>query len=163
MNVEPKLESRGKQPYLAVRTQVGIPFGEVLPALWEEVAGFLASKNIEPSGPPFIRYLTTDMAKKLNIEVGFPVAKGISGNARITAGTFPEGRYAVLPYFGHFDNLVLVTAEFLAWAEKNNITWQTTVTNGVEMWLGRIEWYPTNPAVETDPQKWQPELAFLVK
>ena len=44
MNVEPKLESRGKQPYLAVRTQVGIPFGEVLPALWEEVAGFLAIK-----------------------------------------------------------------------------------------------------------------------
>ena len=75
MNTEPKLEHRKEQPYVAVRAQVGIPFGELLGGLWGEANAFLASKGLTPSGPPFIRYLTTDMDKKLDIEVGFPVAK----------------------------------------------------------------------------------------
>ena len=163
MIAEPKMEHRNEQPYVAIRTQVGIPFGEILGGLWGEVIAFLTNKGIPPSGPPFIRYLTTDMEKKLDIEVGFPVANDVSGNDRMFAGVLPAGRYAVLLYFGDYENLVTVTAEFLAWAEKNNIVWQTSTTDGVEWWAGRIEWYPTDPAKEPDPQKWQTELAFLVK
>jgi effector-binding domain-containing protein len=118
MNTEPKLEHRKEQPYVAVRAQVGIPFGELLGGFWGEANAFLVSKELTPSGPPFIRYLTTDMDKKLDIEVGFPVADIGDGNNRITTGSFPEGQYAVFLYFGHYDNLVAVTGEFLAWAKK---------------------------------------------
>jgi hypothetical protein len=69
----------------------------------------------------------------------------------------------VLLYFGHYENLAAVTGDFLAWAEKNKIIWQTTTKDGIEWWAGRIEWYPTDPDNESDPQKWQTELAFLVK
>jgi effector-binding domain-containing protein len=163
MNVEPKLEYRKEQSYVAVRAQVGIPFGELLGGFWGEANAFLVSKGLTPSGPRFIRYLTTDMDKKLDIEVGFPVESIVDGNDRITTGVFPEGEYAVFLYFGHYDNLVAVTGDFLVWAEKNKITWQTTIKDGVEWWAGRIEWYPTDPDTEPDPQKWQTELAFLVK
>ena len=163
MNVEPKLEYRKEQPYVAVRAQVGIPFGEFLGGFWGEANAFLARKGLTPSGPPFIRYLTIDMDKELDIEVGFPVASIVEGDNRIKTGVFPEGQYAVYLYFGHYDNLVAVTADFLAWAEKNKITWQTAINEGVEWWAGRIEWYPTDPDTEPDPQKWQTELAFLVK
>jgi effector-binding domain-containing protein len=163
MNAEPKLEYRKEQPYVAVRAQVGIPFDELLGGLWGEANAFLDSKGLTPTGPAFIRYLTTDMDKKLDVEVGFPVTSVVEGNDRITTGVFPEGQYAVYLYFGHYDNLVAVTAEFLAWAEKNQIVWQTTIKNGIEWWAGRIEWYPTDPDSEPDPQKWQTELAFLVK
>ncbi len=118
MNVEPKLEHRTEQPYVAVRAQVVIPFGEVLGGFWDEANAFLASKGLTPSGPPFIRYLTTDMDKKLDIEVGFPVASRVDGNDRITTGVFPEGQYAVFLYFGHYENLVAVTAEFLLGRKK---------------------------------------------
>ena len=134
-----------------------------LEEFWGEANAFLVGKELTPSGPAFIRYLTTDMDKKLDIEVGFPVASIVDGNDRITTGVFPEGQYAVFVYFGHYDNLVAVTGEFLAWAEKNKITWQTTKKDGVEWRAGRIEWYPTDPDTEPDPQKWQTELAFLVK
>ena len=86
MTMEPKLEYRKEQPYVAVRAQVGIPFGDVLGGFWDEANAFLASKGLTPSGPPFIRYLTTYMEKKLDIEVGFPVASRIDGNDRITTG-----------------------------------------------------------------------------
>jgi effector-binding domain-containing protein len=118
MKTEPKLEHRNEQPYVAVRVQVGIPFGELLGGFWSEANAFLADKGLAPSGPPFIRYLTTDMDKKLDIEVGFPVASKVDGNDRFTTGVFPEGQYAVLLHLGHYDNLVAVTAKFLAWAEK---------------------------------------------
>ena len=66
--------------------QVPIPFGELLPGLWGEVSAFLTEQGIAPSGSPFIRYLTTDMSKKLNLEMGFPVASAVSGNERVSAG-----------------------------------------------------------------------------
>jgi effector-binding domain-containing protein len=160
---DPKLEYRKEQPFVAIRVHVGIPFGEVLPQLWGETSGFLQQKGLNPSGPPFIRYLTTDMDKGLDIEVGFPVAHLVTGDNRVLAGAFPAGQYAVLSYFGHYDDLQSATGEFLTWAEKKNITWQTSIQNEQEWWAARIEWYPTDPADETDPAKWQTDLAFLVK
>ena len=158
---EPRLEYRDEQPYLAIRTQVPIPFGKVLPGLWGEVAAFLKDRGIEPSGAPFVRYLTTDMANKLDIEVGFPVSSSMPGDERVSAGRLPAGRYAVLLYTGPYRKLVKVTAGLLEWAKKENIIWKTTKIDHVEWWEGRVEWYPTDPAAEPDPQKWRTELAFL--
>jgi effector-binding domain-containing protein len=163
MITEPVLEYRPAQPFVAVRTRVDIPFGELLPGLWGETIALLTNKGLGPSGPPFIRYLTTDMEKQLDIEVGFPVAAAVTGGGRVSAGVFPAGRYAVSSYFGPYDNLVAATSELLAWAEKNAIRWDTAISNGEETWASRIEWYPTDPAQEPDPQKWQTELAFKVK
>jgi len=158
---EPRLEYRAEQHYAAIRAQVPLPFGDVLPGLWGEVSAFLAGKGIAPSGAPFIRYLTTDMSKKLDIEVGFPVAGSVPGNERVLAGLLPAGRYAVLLYTGPYDALVEVTAGLLEWAKKNSIVWRTYLFDNVEWWAGRVEWYPTDPAAEPDPRKWQTELAFL--
>jgi hypothetical protein len=63
----------------------------VLGPSWDEVNAWLTSKSLTSSGAPFIRYLTTDMSKKLDIEVGVPVANAVSGDDRITAGIFPAG------------------------------------------------------------------------
>ncbi len=68
---EPKLEYRDKQHYVAIRTQVPIPFGKYLGPLWEEVSRWLKNEGIVSTGPAIIRYLTTDMSKKLDIDVGF--------------------------------------------------------------------------------------------
>ena len=164
MVTRPGLEYRSEKYYVAIRKQVSIPFGELLPPLWGEVGAWLAGKGMAPSGVPFIRYLTTDMAKKLDIEVGFPVVTAVPGDERISAGVIPAGRYATLVYSGPYDNegLVNATAGLLAWAEANHITWQTSIRDQIEWWEARYEFYLTNPAEEPDSQKWQTELAFLV-
>jgi effector-binding domain-containing protein len=163
MITPPALEYRPEQPFAAIRTQVAIPFGQVLGPLWGEVAAWLESQGIAPSGAPFIRYLTTDMSAKLDIEVGFPVAAASTGNGRVVVGAFPAGRYAVLVYTGPYegDGLVKATAALLDWAKANHVTWRVSHNDGVEWWDGRAEWYLTDPRGEPDPQKWQTELAFL--
>jgi effector-binding domain-containing protein len=162
MITEPKIEYRSKQHYIAVRTQVPVPFGPLLPALYQEGVAWLVSRGVSPAGAPIIRYLTTDMSTKLDIEVGWPVAAAVAGDDRIIAGVIPAGRYAVLTYTGPYEGLVEATAALLDWAEKNNIVWKKSTINGVEWWEARLEHYMTDPNEEPDPHQWQTELAFLI-
>ena len=89
MLTQPKLENREQQYYAAIRTAVPIPFGRYLQPLWDEVNGWLKSQGITSPGPAIIRYLTTDMSKKLDIDVGFAVDQPIAGNDRIIVDVLP--------------------------------------------------------------------------
>ena len=102
MNTKPKLEHRLAQHYVAIHTQLPIPFGALLPPLWDEVHNWMAGRHLATAGAPFIRYFTTDMANKLDIEAGFPIATPTTGDDRISAGVLPSGRYAVLVYTGPY-------------------------------------------------------------
>jgi effector-binding domain-containing protein len=163
----PKLEDRKEQYYLAIRTAVPIPFGKYLQPLWNEVEAWLKSQGLPAYawGPAIIRYLTTDMSTKLDIDVGFTVDRPIVGNDRIIAGVFPAGRYATLLYTGSYQGkgIFKATVALLDWAKENKVVWNTTTKNGVEWWNGRVEWYLTDPAREKDPKKYQTELAFMTK
>ena len=158
MLTEPKLEQRKAQPYVGIRSRVTAQeLGTVLPPLSDEVYAWLKKKGVEPSGPPFWRYLIVDMEKKLEIDVGLPVASAIPGDGRILADILPAGRYATAVHTGHPDELEGATAALLDWAEKRGIEWWL---DG-ERWAGRIEWYLSDPAAEPDMHKWKTELAFL--
>jgi hypothetical protein len=74
---EPKIERRKKQRYAAIRMAVPIPFGKYLQPAGDEVYHWMKSKDIKPSGPAIIRYLTTDMSRELDIDVGFTVDKAV--------------------------------------------------------------------------------------
>jgi effector-binding domain-containing protein len=167
MITQPKLEQRKEQYYAAIRTAVPIPFGKYLQPLWAEVDIWLRSKGIPitSSGPALIRYLTTDMSKKLDVEVGFTIDNAMPGNDRIIVDVLPAGQYATLLYTGSFKGkgIYNATVALLDWATANHIAWDTSIINEVEWWNGRVEFYLTDPAKEPDPKKFQTELAFLVK
>jgi effector-binding domain-containing protein len=165
MITEPKIERRNKQYYVAIRMAVPIPFGKHLQPAWNEVYDWLKKKNINPSGPAIIRYLTTDMSKKLDIDVGFTINNAVKGDDRITVDFLPAGRYATLLYTGPYkgNGIFRATVALLDWAKENKIAWSTSKKKGVEWWNGRTEFYFSDPATETDPKKFQTELAFLVK
>jgi effector-binding domain-containing protein len=165
MITEPKLERRKKQHYVAIRMAVPIPFGKYLQPAWDEVSDWLQSKGIKPPGPAIIRYLTTDMSKKLDIDVGFTVDKAVKGDDRITVDFLPAGRYATLLYTGTYKGkgIFKATVALLEWAKENKIKWDTSKKKGVEWWNGRSEFYFSDPAVDKDPKKYETELAFLVK
>ena len=165
MITEPKIERRKKQNYVAIRMAVPIPFGKYLQPAWDEVYDWLKSKDIKPSGPAIIRYLTTDMSKELDIDVGFTVDKAVKGNNRITADVLPAGYYATLLYTGPYKGkgIFKATVALLEWASENKVKWNTSKRKGVEWWNGRSEFYFSDPATEKDPKKFKTELAFLVK
>ncbi len=167
MITQPKLEQRREQIYVAIRTAVPIPFGKYLQPLWAEVDLWLRSKGIPntSSGPAIIRFLTTDMSKKLDIDVGFTIDKIVPGDDRVIVDALPAGQYATLLYTGPVKGkgIYNATVALLDWAKANYIDWNTSIKNDVEWWNGRVEFYLTDPAKEPDPKKFQTELAFLVK
>jgi effector-binding domain-containing protein len=165
MVTKPSLEDRKAQHYLAIRTAVPIPFGKFLQPLWNEVHGWLKSQGMASPGAAIIRYLTTNMSKKLDIDVGFAVDRLVPGNERIIADVLPAGQYATLLYTGPYKGkgIFKATVALLDWAKENSIVWNATNKNGVEWWKGRVEWYLTDPAREPDTKNYQTELAFLVK
>jgi len=165
MVAEPKIERRKKQPYVALRMAVPIPFGKYLQPAWDEVYEWMKSRGIQPSGPAIIRYLTTDMSKELDLDVGFAIDKAVKGDQRITADYLPAGKYATLLYTGPYKGkgIFKATVALLEWAEENKVKWNVSKKKGVEWWNGRAEFYFSDPATEKDPAKFKTELAFLVK
>ena len=165
MVTEPKLERRKKQYYVAIRMAVPIPFGKYLQPAWNEVYEWMAQQEVKPSGPAMIRYLTTDMSKELDIDVGFTVDKALKGADRMTVDSIPAGKYATLIYTGPYrgKGIFKATVALLEWAKENKVKWDTSKKKGVEWWNGRTEFYFSDPAVEKDPKKFKTELAFKVK
>ena len=160
---EPKLEDRAAIPYVAIRSQVTMDEMPGLPPLWNEVYGWLGSKGIQPAGAPFWRYRIVDMENKLEIDVGVPVASAVSGEGRIIADVIPAGHYVTMVYTGPFegDGLMKATESLLNWADKNGITWDKWPAGATgEGWSSRLENYWTDPAQESDPQKYETELTF---
>jgi effector-binding domain-containing protein len=165
MITEPTIERRKKQNYLAVRMSVPIPFGKYLQPAWGEVYEWMMQKEIKPAGPALIRYLTTDMSKELDLDVGFTVDKAVRGTHRIRADVLPAGRYATLLYTGPYrgKDIFKATVALLEWAKVKKVQWDTSKKKGVEWWNGRVEYYFSDPATEKDPSKFKVELSFLVK
>jgi hypothetical protein len=138
-----------------------VGFGVRLPPEFHRDMFRLASKGVKPAGAPLWRYLVIDMAAKLEIDVGVPVATPLTGDNRITADTLPAGRYSTLIYTGPYEGLMQATADLLAWAEKKGVVWDKWPAGSKgEGWRARIENYFTDPRAEPDSTKWQTELAF---
>jgi effector-binding domain-containing protein len=162
MITEPKIEHRNEQPYVGIRAQVTMQeLGRRLPPLWGEVYGWLANRGLKPAGAPLWRYRVIDMAAKLEIDVGVPVGRPVTGDNRIIADTLPAGRYATVVYTGPYGGLMQATADLLAWAHNKGIVWDRSDQGSKgESWGARIEHYLTDPREEPNSEKWQTELAF---
>ncbi len=64
-----------RQPYAAVRTTVTMgQIGPSMGPLYGELFGWLGSKGIAPTGPPWSRYLTMG-TDEVEFEAGAPIAE----------------------------------------------------------------------------------------
>ena len=162
MLTEPKIERRKKQNYVAIRMAVPIPFGKHLQPAWNEVYEWLKAKDIKPSGPAIIRYLTTDMSKELDLDVGFTVDKAVKGDKRITADFLPAGRYATLLYTGpnKGKGIFKATVALLDWARENKIKWDTSKKKGVEWWKDAPSSTSQTPQPRRTPGNFKLNLRF---
>jgi len=159
---EPKVEQRAAVRYVAIRTASPLSdLPTVEPALWKEVFGWLGKQQIAPAGPPLVRYLVIDMPKRIEIEVGVPVAKAVKGDGRVRPGVLPAGRYVALTHVGPYDGMVQANADLQAWAEKRGIHWQMRMTKLGSAWAGRAEFLLKDPSNEKDPQKYETEIVYL--
>lgn len=160
MMTEPGIDERAARPCVGIRTRVTLPeMGPAIPRLLGEVGAWLQQRGVAPAGAPYIRYHVINMAEKLEIELGFPVAGPIDGDATVTAGELPAGRYASLVYTG-IANGFNANLALMNWGEAQGLKWDSRMTDKGEAFGARLESYLTDPAVEPDQAKWQTEVAI---
>lgn len=158
---QPTIETRVAQPYAGIMASVTMDqIGEVIPALHPEVFSWLEAHGIAPAGPPLWRYHLVSMAEPMEIEVGVPTAERVEGDSHVTGSELPGGRYLTMLHVGHPDQLEQATAELLAWAEQEGLTFDSTPGGPGDRWGARLEEYLTDPAEQPDLNRWETRLAF---
>jgi effector-binding domain-containing protein len=164
MKIDPKLIERPEQPYAGIRRRVAREhLADVVPQALAEVRELLAAANVQPSGPPLIRYLVVDYnTGSVEVDIGLPVATpDLLDRFHVRPGMLRAGTYASVLHSGDYSGLVETTAALLDWAKRNRITWNVRDDHKVTHWAGRVEHYLVGPPLENDPRKWQTEIAIL--
>jgi effector-binding domain-containing protein len=159
----PQVETKPAQPYVAIRRQVTMQdFSSVIDQTVPEVFAWLGKHGVATAGPPLIRYLVINMADKLEIELGVPVATDITVDDGVSAGVLPAGRYASLVYTGDCSGLVSANKVLLDWGAEKGLVWDATTVDTGDAFGARFESYRTDPRTEPDSSKWQTEVAIRV-
>ena len=161
--VEPRIEARAKRSYIAIPIEATLQEWDKVNALIEELFGWLKKKGHQPNGAPFFRYwVIGNKNKKFKLEVGLPVVNATFGDERVIAGTTPEGKYVIIDHEGHPD-LIHQTSNLLEkWSENRGLTLDKKKKGNEEIWGGRFEYYLTDPAIQSDLNKWSIEIAFKI-
>jgi effector-binding domain-containing protein len=158
---EPQLAHRAEQPYLGIRTTVGMAeLATEVPPLVGELFGWLGQRGITPAGAPFWRYAEFQPGDLVELDVGVPVADPAPGDERVHPGVLPAGRYATSIHVGHPTELGAATAALLDWGKRTGLAWDVTEDATSSRWAARLEIYLTDPAVEPDLSQWRTELAI---
>lgn len=156
----PQVAYRAEQPYMGIRTRVTMPeLPNVIPSLIDELFGWLEARNIAPTGAPILRYYVIDMAGKLDIELGLPVAEAQAGDERVQPAALPAGRYAALIYTG-VQNGIAGNAALLDWGAQQGLVWDQHGTPQGNAFGGRYEVLIDGPDDDPDPANWDTEVAI---
>jgi effector-binding domain-containing protein len=157
--MEPTIVERDDQPYVALRGKVAMNEIGAFANRTPELFSWLAARTIDPVGDVFFRYEIVDMEHGLVMEIGLPVEERHYGEGEIVGGVLPGGRYVSVTHHGHPDQLVDVTGELLAWADKEGLEWDA---DG-DKWGSRLEVYKSDPIDTPDMNQWETELLFRLR
>ena len=109
-----------EQPTLFIRTKTKI---ENLPGLIGESYGkmeaYLKEIGEYLSEVPYVAYYNMDM-QNLEVEIGFPVDKPLSGKEDIQAGFIPAGKVVFCMYRGAYSEVEATYSEMAEWIDDNN-------------------------------------------
>ncbi len=155
---EPKIDTRPKQLYMGIRTIT--PFRgmfKVVEGLRKELNSWIAVNQVDPAGPPFLRYHVIDMRGFMDISYGVPVLPSLPDEGRIKSDELPAGRYASLIFSG---GGISANRTLIEWVRANGLKFDRWDTEEGDNFRGRYERYLTDPKVEPRKSKWEIEVAI---
>jgi effector-binding domain-containing protein len=161
MITSPKIVERFEQPYVAIKSVVKREeIGPTAGRLFEEVFGWLSGRGLAPTGAPFFRYTAVNMEQGLEIEFALPTAEPLTGDDSVLAGLLPAGRYASLLHRGPYEQLYEANGALGDWIKEQGLDVEIVKSPNGDRFGCRLEVYLTDPGVETDPEKWETEVAL---
>ena len=152
MSYECKVKEQPTQATLAIRTRVSVQdLPQVLGKAYGAIAQYLGELGEQPAGPPFVAYYNMDM-QALDVEIGFPVSRQLSGKGDIQACEIPGGKVATCLYTGPYSDIEPAYNALSQWVKEN----------GYEATGVAYEMYLNDPG-QTPPQELQTQIVFPLK
>ena len=152
MNFRCEIKEQAAQPTLSVRAHTpidGLP--KLLGESYGKIAGYLAKLGEEPTGAPFAAYYNMDM-QNLDVEIGFPVAKPLTGQGDIQASEVPGGKLGYALHTGRYSDI----------APAYDALTQFVKEQGYKPTGVSYEFYLNDPE-ETPQEKLQTQIVFPLK
>lgn len=154
---------RDAVPYAAIAITLSMAELAAAAPLNGTVFDWLARQDVAPAGPPFWKYDVIDMASRLELEIGVATATPATADAQVAVGQLPAGRYLETTVHGHPDDLQQATADLLAYADAQGLTFDSTESPTGDRWVARLEYYLTDPDDQPDLTQWDTMLSFKLK
>jgi effector-binding domain-containing protein len=155
---KPKIDTRSKQVYMGIRTIA--PFkgmSKVVDRISQEMNAWVSERNVEPSGPPFLRFHVIDMRGFMDISFCFPVRKALPDDGDVKADVLPAGRYASLIFSG---GGISANRALIEWVRAQGMDFDRWDSEQGDNFAGRYESYLTDPKVEPHKSRWKIEVAI---
>jgi effector-binding domain-containing protein len=140
------------QPVLSIRTrtsQANMP--ETFGNSFSAIVQYLTELGEHPKAAPFAAYYNMDM-EDLDVEIGFPIFKGLPEKGPIKSSEIPAGEYAACTHTGPYNEIGLAYQALTDWTQANGY-----LPTGVA-----YEYYLNDPTT-TPPQELQTRVVFPVK
>jgi effector-binding domain-containing protein len=151
-----KIEIKNVAPQKALiikTTAQSSAVGQKMGELYGKLFGYLGANSIQPSGAPFAVYYSYDPTGKTEFEVGVPVASSITGTDDIKFKEYPAMRVISTLHIGPYENVGPIYEALKKYATDHKLQTQP------------VSWevYITDPSKETDPNKYQTFVYFVLK
>jgi len=124
MNYEITKEERQPQHTLSVREQVAREeINRVLTEMLPRLNDYLQQQNVEPDGPPFVRYHSSRNVERIEVDVefGVPIARALdAADGNMVPGRLPGGETLVIRYQGPYGESHKAYDRLEAWIEEQD-------------------------------------------
>ncbi len=152
MSYKCELVVRPAQPVLSIRARGSVKdLPSILGKSYGAIGAYLGRLGQQPSGAPFVAYYNSDM-QNLDLEIGFPVAKKLSGQGEIQPGEIPAGNAAGCLHVGPYDKVQAAYQALGEWMQAK----------GYEGTGVCYEIYLNDPQ-HTPPESLQTQILFPIK
>jgi effector-binding domain-containing protein len=109
------------EPFKVAAIRATAPTIPAMLGLLHEVADYVKSQGVKPSGPDLIAFYHTGFrTENLEVEAMIPVEAPLKGNARVKVYELPAvEQMACYMHRGSYDNLRQAYSNFATWLEQN--------------------------------------------
>ncbi len=118
-----------EQHVLSIRKTIKFSdFPNIAQQAYEQIEAYVKQKSLLVSDCPFVCYHNSDL-ENLDVEMGFPVAKQVSGNGEIKGHTFPVQKVVLGIFLGAFEETDPLMLEILQWIKTHGYEQQGSIFN----------------------------------
>lgn len=97
-------DAQKQETMIVKRTAAVKDLPMVLGEGYGKVMAYLGENNVQPAGVPYVLYLNDNM-EALEMEIGFPVSKKMTGNKNVISSSLPEGKQAAALHKGAYNTV----------------------------------------------------------